>query len=113
MTVKRFIGIALFTWLMCWTMATGFSDSPTESPVVQTSPRITVQMFTPSEIVGQLYPPTTTTIPLSEYDTYPYYEEDIIAEELRDLPCAQWFSTALNAGWPNDTETLKTLSKIM
>ena len=113
MNIKRFIGLGLFTWLMCWVVATGFGPDPVKlSPVVQTSPRITVQMVQPSKVVGQLYPPLTTTV-ADEYDTVPYYEEDIIAEELRDLPCAQWFSTALNAGWPNDTETLKTLSKIM
>ena len=113
MNVKRFIGLALFTWLMCWIVATGFGPNPVKtSPVVQTSPRITVQMYTPSEMQGQLYPQTTTTV-ANEYDTYPYYEEDIIAEELRELPCAQWFSTALNAGWPNDVDTLKTLSLIM
>jgi hypothetical protein len=113
MNVKRFLGLALFTWLMCWVVATGFGPDPVKlSPVVQTSPRITVQMVQPSKVVGQLYPPLTTTV-ADEYDTVPYYEEDIIAEELRELPCAQWFSTALNAGWPNDVKTLKTLSKIM
>jgi hypothetical protein len=66
MTVKRFIGTALFTWFMCWIVATGFSNDPAKlSPVVQTSPRITVQIYTPSEVQGQLYPPTTTTISLS------------------------------------------------
>jgi hypothetical protein len=114
MNVKRFIGLALFTWLMCWTVATGFGPNPAKtSPVVQTSPRITVQIYTPSEIVGQMYPPLTTTTINNEYDTYPYYEEDLFVEELRDLPCAQWFSTAVNAGWPNDVKTLKTLSKVM
>ena len=114
MNVKRFLGLALFTWLMCWIVATGFGPNSAElSPVVQTSPRITVQMVTPSEVVGQLYPPLTTTTVADEFDTVPYYEEDIIAEELRELPCAQWFSTALNAGWPNDVDTLKTLSLIM
>ena len=113
MNVKRFIGLALFTWLMCWVMATGFGPDPVKlSPVVQTSPRITVQMVQPSKVVGQLYPPLTTTV-ADEYDTVPYYEEDMFAEELRELPCAQWFSTAVNAGWPNDVKTLKTLSKIM
>ena len=115
MNVKRFLCLALFTWLMCWIVATGFGPDPVKlSPVVQTSPRITVQMYAPSQVVGQLYPPlTTTTTVADEFDTVPYYEEDVIAEELRDLPCAQWFSTALNAGWPNDVKTLKTLSKIM
>ena len=113
MNVKRFIGLGLFTWLMCWVMATSFGPDPVKlSPVVQTSPRITVQMVQPSKVVGQLYPPLTTTV-ADEYDTVPYYEEDMFAEELRELPCAQWFSTALNAGWPNDVKTLKTLSKIM
>ena len=106
MTVKRFIGIALFTWLMCWVVATGFSNNPVElSPVVQTSPRITVQIYTPSEVQGQLYPPlTTTTTTVAPV---------VFAEELRNLPCAHYFLTAVNAGWPNDIETLKTLSLIM
>ena len=106
MNVKRFIGLALFTWLMCWTVDTGFATAPVElSPVVQTSPRITVQMYTPSDVVGQLYPPiTTTTTTVAPV---------VVSEELRDLPCAQWFLTAVNAGWPNDVKTLKTLSKIM
>ena len=104
MNVKRFIGLGLFTWLMCWIVATGFGPDPVKlSPVVQTSPRITVQMVQPSKVVGQLYPPltTTTVAPI------------VFADELRDLPCAQWFSTAVDAGWPNDVKTLKTLSKIM
>lgn len=114
MNVKRFIGLALFTWLMCWIVATGFGPDPVKlSPVVQTSPRITVQMVQLSKVVGQLYPPLTTTTVADEFDTVPYYEEDMFAEELRDLPCAQYFLTAVNAGWPNDTETLKTLSFIM
>jgi hypothetical protein len=106
MTVKRFIGTALFTWLMCWAVATGFSNGPAKlSPVVQTSPRITVQIYTPSEVQGQLYPPTTTTTTT--------VAPIVFAEELRDLPCAQWFNTAVDAGWPNDVKTLKTLSFIM
>ena len=106
MNVKRFLGLALFTWLMCWAMATGFGNDPVKlSPVVQTSPRITVQIFTPSQVPGQLYPPTTTTTTT--------VAPIVFAEELRDLPCAQWFKTAVDAGWPNDVKTLRTLSKIM
>jgi hypothetical protein len=104
MNVKRFLGLGLFTYLMCWAAATGFASAPVElSPVVQTSPRITVQMYTPSEVKGQLYPPLTTTT----------MAPVVFAEQLRDLPCAQWFSTAIKAGWPNDVKTLKRLSFIM
>lgn len=107
MDVKRFTGLALITYFMCWAVAAGCSPSPVKlSPVVQTSPRITVQMYTPSHVVGQLYPPLTTT-------TTTTVAPIVFAEELRELPCAQWFSTAVDAGWPNDTKTLKTLSKIM
>ena len=107
MNVKRFIGLALFTWFMCWIVATGFSNDPDKlSPVVQTSPRITVQIYTPSEVQGQLYPPTTTT-------TTTTVAPVVFAEELRNLPCAHYFLTAVNAGWPNDVKTLKTLSFIM
>ena len=116
MNVKRFLGLGLFTWMMCWIIATGWSSNPVQSsPTVQTSPRVTVQIMQPLEVEGQFvqtYPATTNTV-ADEFDTVPYYEEDLIAEELRDLPCAQWFSTAIQAGWPNDPTVLKTLSKIM
>ena len=91
---------------MCWLVASAYSTDNVElSPVVQTSPRITVKMMTPSEVVGQLYPPTTTTTTT--------IAPIVLADGLHDLPCAQWFNTAIDAGWPNDPATLTTLSKIM
>ncbi|CAB4146389.1 Transglycosylase SLT domain 1 [uncultured Caudovirales phage] len=107
MNVKRFLGLGLFTWMMCWIIATGWSSDPVQSsPTVQTSPRITVQIMQPLEVEGQFvqtYPATTSTT----------VAPIVFAEELRDLPCAQWFATAVDAGWPNDPKVLKTLSKIM
>ena len=55
---------------------------------------------------------------LAEYDTYPYYEEDIAVETFApdafaSYKCGVWFPLAISQGWPDNPVVLKTLNRIM
>ena len=105
MNVKRFLGLALFTYLMCAALAVGGVDS-TNQPTTTVRSTIALQDLTPQQqaerVEALTEPSTTVSQPSTTVAPVPY-----------ETNCQEWFPTAISVGWPNDTETLKKLGRLL
>jgi len=106
MNLKRFIGLSLFTWLMCAAFAV--TGEETVKPVFQPK--------TPSTIsLGDLTPQQQTerTEALTEPSTTLSEPTTTLASFNPETNCQEWFPTAISVGWPNTTETLEKLGRLL
>jgi len=105
MNVRRFLGLALFTYLMCAALAVGGVDS-TDQPTTTVRSTIALQDLTPQQqaerVEALTEPSTTVSQPSTTVAPVPY-----------ETNCQEWFPTAISVGWPNDTETLKRLGRLL
>ena len=112
MNVKRYLGLAIFTYGLCAALAIG---SQTESPpttVVESVPvTITLGDLTPQQLQDRSEELTTTTSTTST--TTSTQPTTTVVFDALTLKCAEWFPTAISVGWPNDIETLTGLSHLL
>jgi hypothetical protein len=105
MNVRRFLGLSLFTYLMCAALAVGGVDS-TDQPITTVRSTIVLQDLTPQQqaerVEALTEPSTTVSQPSTTVAPVPY-----------ETNCQEWFPTAISVGWPNDTETLKKLGRLL
>lgn len=105
MNVRRFLGLSLFTYLMCAALAVGGVDS-TNQPTTTVRSTIALQDLTPQQqaerVEALTEPSTTVSQPSTTVAPVPY-----------ETNCQEWFPTAILVGWPNDTETLKKLGRLL
>jgi hypothetical protein len=105
MNVRRFLGLSLFTYLLCAALAVGGVDS-TEQPTTTVRSTIALQDLTPQQqaerVEALTEPSTTVSQPSTTVAPVPY-----------ETNCQEWFPTAISVGWPNDTETLKKLGRLL
>jgi hypothetical protein len=105
MNVRRFLGLALFTYLLCAALAVGGVDS-TDQPTTTVRSTIALQDLTPQQqaerVEALTEPSTTVSQPSTTVAPVPY-----------ETNCQEWFPTAISVGWPNDTETLKKLGRLL
>jgi len=105
MNVRRFLGLILFTYLMCAAFAvTGVK--PTSAPNTTVRSTIALADLTPQQqaerVEALTEPSTTVSQPSTTVAPVPY-----------ETNCQEWFPTAISVGWPNDTETLKKLGRLL
>ena len=106
MNLKRFLGLSLFTYLMCAAFAV--TGEETVKPVFQPE--------TPSTIsLGELTPQQQEdrTEALTEPSTTLSQPTTTLAPFDPDTKCQEWFPTAISVGWPNNTETLEKLGRLL
>ena len=105
MNVRRFLGLALFTYLLCAALAVGGVDS-TNQPTTTVRSTIALQDLTPQQqaerVEALTEPSTTVSEPSTTVAPVPY-----------ETNCQEWFPTAISVGWPNDTETLMKLGRLL
>ena len=105
MNVRRFIGLSFFTYLMCAALAVGGVDS-NEQPTTTVRSTIALQDLTPQQQVERVEaltePSTTVSQPSTTVAPVPY-----------ETNCQEWFPTAISVGWPNNTETLMKLGRLL
>jgi hypothetical protein len=105
MNVRRFLGLSLFTYLMCAALAVGGVDS-TNQPTTTVRSTIALQDLTPQQqaerVEALTEPSTTVSQPSTTVAPVPY-----------ETNCQEWFPTAISVGWPNNTETLKKLGRLL
>jgi len=111
MNVKRFLGLALFTYLICAAMAVGFQkDTPpdtTPKPVVT----VTLAELSPQQMQDRAVELTTTTsTSTSTTSTQP---TTTVVTVPPDTHCQEWFPIAIEVGWPNDPATLEKLGRLL
>ena len=110
MNLKRLALLALGTYGLCalWAI-TGVQES---SPMLTIAPRqtITLHDLTPQQLADraeELLATTTTST------TTTVLASPRIAEVPLETKCQEWFPVAISVGWPNDTETLKKLGRLL
>ena len=110
MNLKRLALLALGTYGLCalWAI-TGVQES---SPMLTIAPRqtITLQDLTPQQLADraeELLATTTTST------TTTVLASPRIADVPVETKCQEWFPTAISVGWPNDTETLQKLGRLL
>ena len=110
MNLKRLAFLALGTYGLCalWAI-TGVQES---SPMLTIAPRqtITLQDLTPQQLADraeELLATTTTSTSTTV----------LASPRIADVPvetkCQEWFPTAISVGWPNNTETLQKLGRLL
>jgi hypothetical protein len=105
MNVKRFLGLALFTYLMCaafWLNSQNDKLPDTESVAPAT---ISLGDLTTQQLQDRAVELTTTTVPTQPTTTVAYVDPA--------TKCQEWFPIAVSVGWPNDTETLQKLGRLI
>lgn len=106
MNVKRFLGLALFTWLMCAAFAVTGQEKI--EPVFQPETPSTIGLgdLTPQQQVERVEALTEPSTTLSQPST-------TLAPFNPETNCQEWFQTAITVGWPNTTETLEKLGRLL
>ena len=113
MNLKRFLLLSIFTYGICalWaiTGVQGNAD-PVQTPSVPST--VTLGMLTPQQLEDRAEELTTTTTSTttSTTSTVPFTR---LAEFHPDTKCQEWFQTAITVGWPNNTETLEKLGRLL
>ena len=110
MNLKRLTFLALGTYAMLaiWAI-TGVQES---SPMLTIAPRqtITLQDLTPQQLADRAEEllATTTTSTSTTVLALPR-----IADVPLETKCQEWFPEAISVGWPNNTETLQKLGRLL
>jgi hypothetical protein len=110
MNLKRLAIISITTYALCalWAI-TGVQES---SPMLTIAPRqtITLQDLTPQQLADRAEEllATTTTSTSTTVLASPR-----IAEVPVETKCQEWFPEAISVGWPNNTETLQKLGRLL
>jgi hypothetical protein len=113
MNLKRFLLLSIFTYGICalWaiTGVQGNAD-PIQTPSVPST--VTLGMLTPQQLEdrAQELTTTTTSTTTSTTSTVPFTR---LADFHPDTKCQEWFQTAITVGWPNNTETLEKLGRLL
>jgi hypothetical protein len=110
MNLKRLALLAFGTYGLCalWAI-TGVEES---SPMLTIAPRqtITLQDLTPQQLADRAEELLATTTTTSTTGTVPFTR---LADFDPDTKCQEWFQTAITVGWPNNTETLEKLGRLL
>jgi hypothetical protein len=111
MNLKRltFLALATYAMLAVWAI----SDVQESSPMLTIAPRqtITLQDLTPQQLADraeELLATTTTSTTSTTVLASPR-----IAEVPLETKCQEWFPEAISVGWPNNTETLQKLGRLL
>ena len=113
MNLKRFLLLSIFTYGMCalWAITGVQGDAdPIQTPSVPST--VTLGMLTPQQLEDRAKELTTTTTSTttSTTSTVPFTR---LADFHPDTKCQEWFQTAITVGWPNNTETLEKLGRLL
>jgi hypothetical protein len=108
MTLKRLSLMALLTYgllaLWAWTSSTSNTETLYAPSVPAT---VTLGMLTAQQLEERADELTATTTTTS---TQPV---TTLAPFDPDTKCQEWFQTAITVGWPNNTETLEKLGRLL
>jgi hypothetical protein len=111
MNLKRltFLALATYAMLAVWAI----TDVQESSPTLTIAPRqtITLQDLTPQQLADraeELLATTTTSTTSTTVLASPR-----IAEVPLETKCQEWFPEAISVGWPNNTETLQKLGRLL
>ena len=106
MTLKRLTLMALLTYgliaLWAWTGSTSNTETLYAPSVPAT---VTLGMLTAQQLEDRAEELTTTTTSTQPVTTLAPFDPE--------TKCQEWFQTAITVGWPNNTETLEKLGRLL
>lgn len=108
MNVKRYLGLALFTYLVCAAFAVVNQKDTPPKTYVETPVTITLGDLTPQQLQERAVELTTSTS--TSTSTQPTTR---VAYVDPDTKCQEWLPVAVSVGWPNDTATLEKLGRLI
>ena len=114
MNLKRLAIISITTYALCalWAI-TGVQGNPEPLQTLPVPSTVTLGMLTPQQLedrAEELTETTTTTTTSTTTSTVPFTR---LADFDPDTKCQEWFQTAISVGWPNNTETLEKLGRLL
>jgi hypothetical protein len=110
MNVKRFLGLALFTYMMCAAFAVvNQKDTPPQTYAVVPA-TITLGDLSPQQLQDRAVELTTTTSTSTTTSTQPTTKVAYVDPATK---CQEWLPVAVSVGWPNNTETLEKLGRLI
>jgi hypothetical protein len=117
MNLKRLALLAFGTYGLCalWAI-TGVQDTTVTLQAPSVPSTVTLGMLTPQQLEDRAEEltatttSTTTSTTSSTTSTVPFTR---LADFHPDTKCQEWFQTAITVGWPNNTETLEKLGRLL
>ena len=113
MNLKRFLLLSFGTYGLCalWAI-TGVQGNAEPLQTVPVPSTITLGMLTPQQLEdrAEALTATTTTTTTTTTSTVPFTQ---LADFDPETKCQEWFQTAITVGWPNNTETLEKLGRLL
>jgi hypothetical protein len=116
MNLKRLALLALGTYGICALWAITGVQETTADLTVAPRQTITLQDLTPQQLedrAEELTATTTTSTTTSTTSTSSTVPFTRLADFHPDTKCQEWFQTAITVGWPNNTETLEKLGRLL
>ena len=118
MNLKRLAIITITTYTLCALWAfTGVQGDTDTIQTVSVPRTVTVAMLTPEQIQDRLEAlteiATTTTTTTQVSTTTSVLQSPRIADVPAETKCQEWFPSAISVGWPNNTETLEKLGRLL
>ena len=116
MNLKRLALLALGTYGICALWAITGVQETTADLIVAPRQTITLQDLTPQQLedrAEELTATTTTSTITSTTSTSSTVPFTRLADFHPDTKCQEWFQTAITVGWPNNTETLEKLGRLL
>jgi hypothetical protein len=110
MNVKRFLGLALFTYLMCAAFAVASQKDTPPDTMPRTVVTVTLGDLTPQQLQDRAVELTTTTSTSTTTSTQPTTRVAYVDPATK---CQEWLPVAVSVGWPNNTETLEKLGRLI
>jgi hypothetical protein len=108
MNVKRFLGLALFTYLIFAAMAVSFQKDTPPQTYLKVPATISLGELSTQQMQDRAVELTTTTT--STTATQP---TTTVAYVNPATKCQEWLPIAVEVGWPNNTETLEKLGRLI
>ena len=114
MNLKRFLLLSLGTYGLCalWAI-TGVQETTVTLKAPSVPQTITLGMLTPQQLTERAEELTTTTTFTTTSTTTSTVPFTRLADFHPDTKCQEWFQTAITVGWPNTTETLEKLGRLL
>jgi len=107
MNLKRFLGLSIFTYLICAAMAVGFQKDTPPQTYVKVPATITLGDLSTQQLRDRAVQLTTTTSTTTTQPTTTVAYVDPATK------CQEWLPIAVEVGWPNNTETLEKLGRLI
>jgi hypothetical protein len=115
MNLKRFLLLSFATYGLCalWAI-TGVQDTTVTLQAPSVPATVTLGMLTPEQLEDRAEELTATTTSTTTSTTSTTTQPvTTLAPFHPDTKCQEWFQTAITVGWPNNTETLEKLGRVL